>query len=231
MSVSAGYVAFKLAFQITPIILTRGIATSLGGALPIMLLTESGVSLISGLLSGNSPTDLDSYFAHYQPLPGATLINNAIATYPFANQAIAANALIAQPLNISMLMICPARNTSGMAIKLATMISLQNTLAQHNSQGGTYSVVTPSYIYTDCVMSKMTDVTSSNSKQTQIMWQLDFYQPLVSLASAQSALSGLMQKLTDGTPISGTPGWSTGLAIGNPVSALQTSLVPQGALQ
>src|SRR5882757_10025323 len=132
MSISAGLIAFKLANQITPIILTRGIATNLGGALPIMAITE-GLNLIAGILSGTENKELDDFFCNYAPIPGSTLINQQAATYPFANQAIAANATIAQPLNISMMMVCPAKNKFGFAAKLATMQTLQTTLAQHNA--------------------------------------------------------------------------------------------------
>lgn len=232
--VSPGYIAFKLANQLTPIILTRGIATAQGGAIPIIALTEGSIAgavgLISGITGGGADSALDDFFAHYQPVAGATLINQQAATYPFANQAVAANAVIAQPLNISMLMLCPARDLLGYPLKLATMSALQKTLAQHNGSGGTYSIVTPSYIYTDCLMTSMRDVSGGESKQVQYAWQLDFFQPLVSLQAAQTALNGLMQKLTDGTAISGTPGWSTGLPVGNPTSLLNSSLVPQPAL-
>ena len=217
MSVSPDFVAFKLAFQISPIILTGGIATNLGGALPIVALTE-GANFVISLLEGGASIELDNFFASYLPLPGASLINNQVALYPFANQSVAANAIIAQPLNVSMLMRCPAgRNSGGYPLKLATMTALQNSLSQHNGMGGTYSIVTPSFIYTYCIMTGMRDASGGDSKQSQYDWQLDFMQPLVSIQSAQTALNGLMQKLTDGTPISGTPSWTpAGLAVGNP---------------
>lgn len=224
MSVSAGYVAFKIANQLSPIILTGGIAAAIG-AIPIIAITE-GATFVTELLSGDENIELDDFFAHYYPLPGATLIQNQIAQYPFANQSVAANAIIAQPLNISLMMVCPARNTFGYPLKLATMIALQGALAQHNGSGGTYSIVTPSYIYTNCIMTSMRDVSGGDSKQSQYQWQLDFQQPLVTLAAAQTALNGLMQKLTDGTAVSGTPGWSSGLPVGNPTSLLTSSIVP-----
>lgn len=254
MGLSPAYVAFKLAYEISPIILTGGIATNLGGALPIVALTE-GANLIGDLISGQVDLELDNYFAHYMPMPGASLVNNQISLMPFANQTVAANAIIAQPLNISMLMQCPARPApalpgtglsinglnvipssipllGGYSSKLAVMTSLQNTLAQHNGMGGTYSIVTPSYIYTFCIMTGMRDVSGGNSGQVQYAWQMDFSQPLVSIASAQTALSGLMQKLTDGSTISGTPTWTpAGLGIGNPINLLSSSLVPQPSLQ
>lgn len=221
---SAGYTVFKLAYEISPILLTGGIVAGSIETLPIVALTE-GANFVSSLVSGGDATSLDNFFAHYYALPGATLIDNQVATYPFANQAIAANAIIANPLVISLMMICPARNKLGYGIKLATMMALQKTLTQHNSLGGTYSIVTPSYIYTNCVMLGMRDVSGGESKQKQYMWQLDFFQPLLSVASAQSALGSLMQKLNDGTQINGTPTWSSrasaiGLAVNNPVRLL-----------
>jgi hypothetical protein len=224
----AGLVAFKLANQISPIVLTGGIATSLGGALPIVALTE-GANFVTSLLSGGENIQLDGFFANYQPLPGATLVNNQVATYPFANQAVAANAIIAQPLSISMLMHCPASTSSGgYPLKLVTMMALQASLAQHNNLGGLYSIVTPSYIYTNCIMVRMTDVTGGESKQAQYAWQLDFVQPLVTTQAAQQAQNSLMQTLTNGTPPSGgQPSWTiAGLSVNNPTSLLTSSLTP-----
>lgn len=221
---SAAYAVFKLAYQISPILLTGGIVAGSIEALPIVALTEEA-NFVSSLVSGTQNTELDDFFAHYFPLPGATLIDQQAATYPFANQAIAANAVITNPNTVSLMMLCPVRNTLGYGIKLATMMALQKTLAQHNSKGGTYSIVTPSYIYTNCIMLAMRDVSGGESKQKQFSWQLDFFQPLLSVASAQSALSSLMQKLNNGTQITGTPDWSSrasaiGLAVNNPVRLL-----------
>lgn len=239
MAISAGYVATKTAYEITPIILTRGIATSVGGYLPIVALTQLGfgsglgiagaaVSAIATLATGGNPLNLNNFFANFQPMAGATLINNQIATYPFANQAVAANAIITQPLAISMVMYCPVRETLGYATKLAIMISLQNTLSQHNISGGTYSVVTPSYIYTDCIMTGMRAIDGGDSKQVQYAWQLDFSQPLVSTQAAATAQNSLMQSLANGTPVGGTPAQApTGLPVGAP-SPL-TAIYPPGS--
>jgi hypothetical protein len=219
MSISPGYVAYRLSFEVSPIILTRGIATALGGYLPIIALTEA-LNFVDTLLTG-ADISLDNFFAHYVPLPGAALVNNQVATYPMANQTIAANAIIAQPLNISLQMICPVRESLGYPLKLATMTALQSTLAQHNNSGGTYSIMTPSYIYTDCIMTGMRDISGGDTSQSQYLWQLDFLQPLVSIQAANSALNALMQRLTNGTPPgipSGAP--ATGLPIGSPLSAL-----------
>lgn len=187
-----------MAYELSPIILTGGIATGVGGSLPILSLTQ-GLNLNQGLLQGSSNIDPNSFFARFRPVPGGSLINNQVSQYPFANQSVAANAIIAQPLKISMIMTCPAGPAGGFPAKQTTMIALQNSLAQHNNAGGTYTIMTPSFIYTDCIMTGMQDVSGGDSNQAQYQWQLDFVQPLVSIAAAQNAQNNLMQKLGDGT--------------------------------
>ena len=203
--ITPGLAIFKLGFQLSPIILTGGIAESSWnplGLLPIVALTEGfGLNAVIGLASGSENVELDGFFANFEPLPGATLIQNQVAVYPFANQAIAANAMITQPLQISMLMKCPVRNPAGYATKLATMMMLQAALESHNRKGGTYTVITPSYLYIDCVMVGMRDVSGGETEQKQWCWQIDFLQPLVSLQSANNALSSLMSKMGDGSSI------------------------------
>jgi hypothetical protein len=202
--------AFRLGYEISPIILTNGIAKLIpGGMLPIVALTEAP-SLVSGLLQGNglsALTNVDQYFAHWMPLAGSTLIKNEIGSYPFANQIIAANAIIKQPNNISMLMVCPAQRTGGYATKLATISALKKTLDYHHQSGGTYTVVTPSYIYTGCILTAMTDATGGESNQVQTAWRFDFVQPLITLEDAGS-FSSFMQSLEGGLPIVGNPTWS-----------------------
>lgn len=211
MSISAGSIAFKLAYELSPIILVNGIASNIPfQMLPIISITES-INFATGLLSGSVDIDLDRYFAHFQPLPGATMIDQQIAMYPFLNQAVAANAVVSQPLQVSMLMHCPAQTSMGYLTKLATMTALQATLAQHNASGGTYTIITPSYFYTNCLMTGMRDVSSGETQQTQVSWQLDFVQPLLTLQQAQQAQSSMMNQLTNGTQIVGQPSYS-GLA-------------------
>lgn len=202
--------AFQLAFQASPIILVNGIASIAGGMLPIIVFTE-GIALVSGLLSGDVPT-LDNLFAQFMPLPGSTLISNSVGLYPFANQQVAANAVIRQPTNVSMLMIAPSRAGAGFGAKLATLTALQASLTQHNAMGGTYIIATPAQVYFNCVMLGMTDVTSGESKQTQIEWQLDFQMPLMTTPASGSVLNAMMSRLTNGLQISGQPAWSGAVA-------------------
>lgn len=224
-----GYAAWKLAFEISPIILTNGIAGAIPGAMmPVILLTEA-LNFTIGMLGGGN-VDLNSFFAHYAPLPGSSLIDQDIGRYPFANQSVAANAVIAQPLQISMQMIVPVRNELAYFQKLPTIMALRETYAEHNSRGGTYTVVTPSYVYTNCVMRAMRDTSTSATKQPQNTWQLDFERPLITLAQAEQAQNTLMSKLTSGLAVVGDLGsvaWS-GLsnAVGVPASLVTSAVTP-----
>lgn len=217
MPVTPVGIAFKLAYELSPIFLTGN--SSVTGSLPqqmlpFVFLTE-GINLPLSLASGGENIELDDFFAHFIPMPGATLQDNQIATYPFANQAIAANAIITQPLQISMRMICPVRSRLGYAAKIATMMLIKAALDAHNQQGGTYSVLTPSYFYTDCLMLKMTDISSGPSAQAQHTWQFDFVQPLIALDAAKQAANSLMTQLTTGAKVTSNFWSGVNAAIGN----------------
>jgi hypothetical protein len=206
---------FAQNYQICPIFLSGGIASGVsGGLLPITALTQPlpPLSLIP------LPED---YFAQFSPMPGSTLIENELGRYPFANQSVAANAIIAQPLRISMMMDCPVREVGGYAQKLAIITGLQSALASHSAKGGTFTIATPSFIYTSAILLRLADASTSETHQTQVRWQWDFEIPLTTLAQAQMALNQQMQKISSGVP---TNGASSGpqVPVGNINSNTQT---------
>lgn len=229
MSLSVGLAVWKLAFQLSPIILTGGLAKIMPGQmLPLIALTEA-LSFPLGLLSGGSDSlDLDGFFANFEPLPGATLLHQDLARYPFGNQGIAANAVIQQPLRFSMLMKTPAHGPLGYFLKLAVFQTLQAALYQHNTRGGTYIVMTPSFVYTSAVMLDLRDTSSGETRQPQNAWTFDFEQPLITLSDIQSAQSSLMSQITAATQVTGqSPTWSGISAAGGTTSGLAgPSLVP-----
>ena len=206
--------AWRLSYEISPIVLVDGVAATLPGrAIPIIYYTEprgyvngvSGGATDFGII-GAPNRDLDNTFAHFRPLPGATLLDAQLGTYPFANQAVAANAIITQPLHFSMLMICPVRGAfTDYSAKGALMTALAKTLNQHNLLGGTYNVALPTYIYQNCILVNFADVTGGESKQTQYEWRLDFIQPLLTTSQAAAAQASTMQKFTNGVPVVGDP--------------------------
>lgn len=180
--------SYNLAFQVSPIILTGGAV----GLMPVIGLTGQLLALLQG------GAGLEDFYATYLPIPGSNVINNSVATFPFANQQVAANAIIEEPKHISLLMIAPVRATGGYLTKLAVFTSLQAAFQNHNRAGGTYTVMTPSFIYTNCIMTGMTDVTGGDTKQRQVQWQIDFFKPLVSMSDAQNAMNALTGAVTGG---------------------------------
>ena len=195
---SFGQAVFQGLYEISPIFLTGGLAGFLpGSTLPLTAITE--LLDISGLES-------KEFFAHYRPLPNSTLIDFSVAEYPFANMEVAANAVVQNPLKISMLMVCPAQNYFGYPLKLALMTLLQTQLQAHINAGGSFTVLTPAYVYTNCLLTNIRDVSSPTSKQVQEMYQLDFVQPLLTESAASSVLGNLMNKVNNGLPA--IPQWS-----------------------
>lgn len=193
---SASRAQYDLAFQTSPIILKNGIVASVqGGLLPLSTITN---------VNGEE-------FAKYLPVPGSTLISNAVGMYPFANQIVAANAIIQQPLTLSLRMIAPVNQAGGYLTKLHAFSALQKTLENHNAAAGLYIVATPAFVYHDLIMTAMTDITDEQMAQKQIEWQIDFIKPLVTRAAAATATNGLMSSLQGGRKIAAPLAWS-----GNP---------------
>jgi len=181
---------YKLGFEISPVILCDGVAQSIpGGMLPIVALTQSA-SYVSNLLGGAANlTDLDKYFCHWRAAQGASMVDYDIGRYPFANQAVAANALLAQPLRIPMLMDAPVNENTGALTKLVTLSALQAVLQAHANLGGTFVVATPSLIYSGCILRTVRDVTGSNDPLPQRQWLWDFEQPLITETGAEQAIN------------------------------------------
>jgi hypothetical protein len=222
--------AFTLAFQKSPIILCNGIATNIpGNMLPIIAITEA-VNFNLSILSGSNPLNLNAFFANFWPLPGATLIDNDLGEYPFANQTVAANAIINKPLTLSMMMDIPAKLPGGYVSKLVTVTALKAALDLHINQGGTFTVATPAFTYTNGVLKTLRDQSRSDTKQAQNRYQWDFEFPLLTQAQATTALGAILSKVAGGLPTSSTA-WSSVLnSIGIPSSGAASTLNPTSIL-
>lgn len=216
MSYSFGQAAYKLAFEISPITLTGGIAGGMsGGALPLPALLSGG-----GPLGGGD--GLDSSFANFYPIPGSTLITNMVGEYPFANQAIAANAVIKMPLMVSLLMRCPV-NAGTYWQKLGIMTGLQNTLANHCAQGGLFTVATPSFYYTGCILVDLQDVSGGETNQAQMAYRWDFRRPLVALEGNGGSPNSFTGLLGSGAFV---PDNTIGRVLQNPQTAGSPAILP-----
>lgn len=206
----------QLSYQICPIILTGGIAGQIpGGMLPMLSLFQTGVTNSLGL--PYDAGDLDNSFAAFNVLPGGTLVSQTIGKYPFANQSVAANAVIREPLTVSLIMDTPMRGPNAWQVKQMIMTALKATLERHNDIGGTFTVATPAYMYDNMLLTSLTDNSRGNNSLPQNAWRFDFERPLVALAELQGAQNQLMQKITNGLPTTGAmtgvqPGYMSGQA-------------------
>jgi hypothetical protein len=176
---------------------------------------------ISGLGLPFDANDLDNAFGAFNVLPGGSLVTQSISKYPFANQFVAANAVIREPITVSVIMDAPMRGPKAFATKLRVMTTLKGILDKHNNLGGTYIILTPAYLYTNMVMTSLTDNSRGNNSLPQNAWRWDFERPLIALEDLQQALNSFTTKMQNQVPTSSnTSGISTGDQTG------QTQLVP-----
>jgi hypothetical protein len=208
--------AFSLAYAISPILLVNGIAANVpGGILPIAAL--DAVNAFAGIITG-STGGFSNPWAYFQPLPGGTWNAYEYGSYPYANVAVAVNAAIQQPTELSMLAIIPV--TSNWEAALITSTLLSQALDAHINQGGYFDVLTPKQIYFDGLLRRVTDVSTTQSKQPQNMLRLDFYFPLLTLEKAAAAQNNMMSKLSSGSQVLGGGSWSSpGIASSVPTPA------------
>lgn len=231
-----GSLAYKTAYQISPIILKDGIAKQMPfGMLPVVAITEA-TTFVRSLISGNGVPNLNSFFGHFEPVSGGALFKQHMGTYPFLNLTVAANATMSDPLTFSIRMNCPVNQPGGHTAKLLTMTALKAVLERHAKMSGTFIVATPACLYRDCILLDLIDATEGGTKQWQSAFQWNFSVPLVTEAQAIAAQSTLMGKISAGMPTDGatsgpasTIGASSGAAIGPtqvPTDSLQGTPVP-----
>ncbi|WP_291969485.1 hypothetical protein [Candidatus Symbiopectobacterium sp.] len=222
---------YTLGFEISPVILCAGVAEGIpGGMLPIVAITQSA-SFVTGLLGGSiNLIDLDKYFCHWRPVQGATMIDYDIARYPFANQRVAANALLAQPNRIALLMDAPVNENTGAMTKLVTFSALQAVLQAHANLGGTFIVATPSLIYSHCILRTVKDASPGSEGLPQRSWLWEFEQPLITEKDAERATNTFVNKIDSGEKVTSSAWTNTANALGNTALGGSVSDVVSGLI-
>jgi hypothetical protein len=221
---------FKLAFQVTPIWLTgRPVAALPGGMLPLAALTDPQLwqDLTGQFVEQVEVWNLDKAFGAFQVLPGGTLLAQDAATYPFANQWVASNATIFNPLQVSLVWDTPMKDPNAWNRKYMIIQNVQARLTDHCNNGGTFTVLTPSFIYEGMLLLNLSDASRGNNPIPQNAWRFDFNKPLVRMTDLLAAQNVLMYKLTHGLETNGA--W-TGHAAAVGVTGSLTQFMP-AALQ
>ena len=194
---NAARLTYQLAFEYSPILLQGGnYKNTPGGYYPIIGLYGQLAAFGQGALTNGFSTA--NFFARYYPLPGGTTVNFKYSEYPYANQQIAANSAVKQALEISLLMIAPVNAKAGYLTKTLLMQSFITSLQNHVLAGGYFTILTPGYIYENCLLKGKTDVTPENDKQKQIMYQLDFYCPIITEGQTETTPNKVIKFLSSG---------------------------------
>jgi len=192
--------AFTLAYEVSPIIFTGGLVSFSPIGLPMVAITQAltdARSVNQTILSGGNIAQFNQPFFTWRPLPGSTLWESEVAEFPFYTNQIAANAQVQRPLRISMLGHCPATGETPFSLKIATLMALQAFIQNHINAGGTFTVLTPSYTYTNCLLTNFVDVSTGETNQAQVSWQLDFIQPLLTFPSTSGLLNTFTQTIAN----------------------------------
>jgi hypothetical protein len=227
---------YKLMYQVCPIVLVGGIASQIpDGMLPVLNLMYQNYIQDDGkshLRLPDNISDLDDVFGTFNILPGGTLIAQTIGKYPFANQWVAANAVIHEPLTVSAIMDAPMRGGGGgssvdaWSVRQVIFMALKATLESHNNQGGLYTIATPAYMYENMVMTALTDNSRGNNSIPQNAWRWDFEKPLVVLSELQGAQNNTISKMSNKVPTNGqVSGPQPGTAVGNPPQSSSYPLI------
>ena len=198
---------FEFKHELCPILFKNGIASQLEDKLmPIIQITQqegyptSSIAgkLLKAVAPGMPPTS-SMYFAHFKLVPGSTLMLNSIGQYPFANAATAANAIIQQPVNVSLMMYCPANADYPTSYREGIIASLVAAMNSHVQQGGMFVVYTPMFIYDNCVLVGIRDASEGENSAMQNALIFDFMRPqIMTNEEAEGARNRLMDKLAKG---------------------------------
>ncbi len=215
---------WKLSYQVSPIFLTGAPVSNVpSGIVPFLSIVNPGAFPVTaneaysyastyGVAGADlsmvalDQNALDNAFGAFNVLSGGSLIQQTVAKYPFANQSYAANAILRDPLHVSLIWDTPMRGPNAWSQKLTVMQAVKQRLDSHNNLGGTYIVVTPAYVYDNLVMLSLTDASRGSSNLPQNAWRFDFERPLVTLQDLKAAQGALMSKLTNGVLTDGA--WS-----------------------
>lgn len=223
--------SYQIAYQKSPIVFVGGLASNMpGGVLPVTSVTQSQ-DFDAGVTEGSSAVRPEDYLFDFYVASGGQLGVWDIGRYPFANQQIAANAVITQPNNLSMMMTAPVKTRGGIDQKLGVFQALAAAVKRHIQMGGLFTVATPSYLYQNMILLALQDTSGGDPQRVQQVWRWDFTQPLLTLQAARDAQNALMQKVTGGAPLvadaDGKVGWSgLGPAVGDPGSGQGSGVVP-----
>lgn len=152
---------------------------------PVILFGDSGL----GVLTGAIATVSLGYILKILNLPIFTFCvpddELAISSWEWtqfavANRSIATNAGIKQPNELSVELNIGGSPFEIMLSLNAIMLTFGNLLDKYTANGGTFTYITPAYIYNGCVFKKL--IVKNSKRHPGQTYRLELMQPLVSIA-------------------------------------------------
>lgn len=184
---------FRMQYEYAPILLKYGIADGF---------SEKVMSILQLTQQGGYPVSDSGYFGYFAFVNGGTYMQNTVAQYPFANQYVAANAIVRQPNNVSLLMNCPATASMPIDRRQSIFQSLIASLDRHVAMGGLFVVYTPMGILDNCVLLATRDASNGENAILQNGIIFDFQQPLImTIDDANKASNTTAGKIDAGAKI------------------------------
>lgn len=192
--------SYELAYIRSPIILRGGIADFQGGYMPIIELTEflNVLEAIRNTVLTGSP--LKDMYGAFQVQGGTSLLQYASGEYPFQNAATAVNYQMKMPNQIVFEMLTPFKKSMDLFNQLPVMTVLIQALERHRALGGYYMLLTPSKIYTSCILESITQADYDVGSQLQMAWMWAFKEPLLTEEAAEKAYNDTMDKIANKLP-------------------------------
>ena len=134
----------------------------------------------------------------YRASGQSPLIKNDISIYPFINKVDTANGYVSKALDINVSMISPINENNTFAMNALKMNILVPALKAYAGRGGLFSLVTPFYIYRNCMLRGLVH-DSHNDGIQGVNYTLELTQPLLAIDTLNSiSLSTEVQRLNSG---------------------------------
>lgn len=179
---------YELTYTCNPVILTGGIAG------------DGGFLSIADILQGGVPFKPADYWAQWSDNAGNTILSYSTAEIPFIDTIAAANAQYRNADRVSFIMSTPHRKAGDVINQLGRMQGLRQQLEQHQSDGGTFMLLTAYKIWNNALLENITavDLVEVGDSPSKIGFLWNFIVPLIDTDKATNSYNDMMKKINGG---------------------------------
>lgn len=148
----------------------RGIEVSSPSKLLAQTLFQRNMIFLNDLpkiLGAGASVPLPLIGFEYLPLQRIELLNYSYSQYPYLNRETISNTSIKNPLRFQIQGVKPITSLNTMFLSLAVNIGLLELMDKYVAGGGTFTIVTPWGVLTNCVLEKIEGVQFMNDSGGQ----------------------------------------------------------------